>query len=253
MGQESRHSLVVSCASGSLTRLQSVGSQLGLTWGRVCFQAQVAVGRIQFLQGMSDGGLSFCHPQRNLSVRSNSQALPTCKGRGLHEALIGCHPRLYLRGFSDCCSSHMQNAPASQVLQGSHPIIASIWAPESQHLHQSQVWLRCLGCSSWSPAPGTQFFSVCELSRLMTQVISPHTQHKKVGLQSMATRATPSQNRRKCGGKGVQWSHCPSSNAHVWVCSKCPELNSNVILFCAFALSWSFLYKYVVSFLLLLF
>ena len=243
MGQESRHSLVVSCASGSLTRLQSVGSQLGLRW---------------LLAGFSSS--RGCQMEASASVthsvtywlEASHRHHPHARGEDYTRHWLGATLDSS-SGLHDCCSSHMQNAPASQVLQGSHPIIASIWAPESQHLHQSQVWLRCLGCSSWSPAPGTQFFSVCELARLMTQVISPHTRHKKVGLQSMAARATPSQNRRKCGGKGVQWSHCPSSNAHVWVCSKCPELNSNVILFCAFALSWSFLYKYVVSFLLLLF
>ena len=167
----------------------------------------MAVGRIQFLQGMSDGGLSFCHPQHNLSVRSKPQAPPTRKGRGLHKALIGCHPRRFLRASVTGVLPHAK--PASQVLQGSHPFVASIWGPESQHLHQSQVWLRCLGCSPGSPAPGTQILSVCELVRLMTQVIGPHTRHTKVGLQGMAARTTPSQNRRKCGGWGVQWSHCP--------------------------------------------
>lgn len=122
VGQESRHSLVVSCTSGSLTRLQSVGSQLGLTWGRVCFQAQVAVGRIQFLQGMSDGGLSFCHPQRNLSVRSNSQALPTCKGRGLHEALIGCHPRLFLRASMIAVPPTCKTHPPLKFSRGLIPL-----------------------------------------------------------------------------------------------------------------------------------
>ena len=212
MGQTSRYGLVGFCASGSLTSLRSVSQGSGLSWG---WPEEGFASKLRWLlAGFSSS--RGCQMEASASVTHSITSQLEASHRHHPHARGEDYTRHWLGAIPDSSSglqwlvfSHMQNVPASQVLQGSHPFVASIWGPESQHLHQSQVWLRCLGCSPGSPAPGTQILSVCELVRLMTQVIGPHTRHTKVGLQGMAARTTPSQNRRKCGGWGVQWSHCP--------------------------------------------
>ena len=160
MGQESRHGLVGSCASGSLTSLRSVSQGWGLSWG---WPEEGFASKFRWLlAGFSSS--RGCQMEASASVTHSvtSRAPPTLKGRGLHKALTGCHPRLFLRASVTGVLPHAKRTHLS-----SSPGVSSLCSINLRSRISTSTSVPGVtevpGCSPGSPAPGTQFLSVCEL------------------------------------------------------------------------------------------